>query len=205
MADVRFFSASLVWFISAAHNVLSFQINHKFQRTAPATRNCCCCCCFCCFSALGRSCQPPGLLPAPPYARATAIELSEKGYLAGKKKTYLFIVFLWRLGIRPKPHTILLKNVKHTPAPPPSLAHASAPAPGGHWELWAKRDTRVLGATGPELSRTQTLSRPAQDNTWWFVVDYSANKATEIRPISFELQRQQKWHHGAKGLLTKCD
>lgn len=134
-------------------------------------------------SALGRSCQPPGLLPAPPYARATAIELSEKGYLAGKKKTYLFIVFLWRLGIRPKPHTILLKNVKHTPTPPPSLAHASGPAPGGHWELWAKRDTRVLGATGPELSRTQTLSRPAQDNTWWFVVGYLANKATEIRPF----------------------
>lgn len=35
------YPASLVWFILAAHNVLSFQINHKFQRTAAATRNCC--------------------------------------------------------------------------------------------------------------------------------------------------------------------
>lgn len=121
----------------------------------------------------------------------TAIELSEKGYLAAKrrkreKRNKIFIVFLWRLGIWPKPHTILLKNVKRLPA---------TPSPWGYWELWAKRDTRVLGRLGVDW-----LTEPGQGRhgTWdlgwniWFVDGHLVNKASEICLVLLDLQQCEK-------------
>lgn len=186
-------AGSLVWFICAEHNVLSFQINHKFQRiavqytivldVAPApdfatpTNN------FCPTNGFSRFLTVSVFKLGWPMV-ALRQQLSYPKRLSKQRGRcicvqifhIIFIVFLWHLGIWPKSPSVLfvlVKNVKRI---------STLARPQG--ELWAKRDTHFRWRGWCQsgwLWCFQLKNWPSRVGNTWFVAVLLSQPASQVR------------------------